>query len=113
MLGAAAFGVVKGIDEGYFVTHPTYGRKFPYEETINPLPPVDDWIILGAAALITGVGHAIKNDKVRNFGAGGLLFQGANVIRIIVIRGLAMSKGIQLGRVPLRYTVPIRPIKQI
>jgi hypothetical protein len=113
-LGAVTIGVIKGAEELYFTLHPEMDRKFPYMNTVKPLPPLDDWIVLGIPAVITIVGIAAKKRALKYFGLGGLLFQGANFIRIIIMRSGWMAAGMSFGNVPLRNaTVPIAPIKEI
>jgi hypothetical protein len=87
--GAVAIGVVKGIDEGIFNSNPTkYSGKFPYMGTVSILPPLDDWLILAIPAAVTIAGIATKKPTLKYFGLGGLLFQGANMLRIIAIRAI-------------------------
>lgn len=70
--GAATIAAIKGADELYYnLGQPGTTNKFPFVKTINPLPPVDDWLILAIPAAITGAGIALKNKGVRNFGIGG------------------------------------------
>jgi len=111
--GAAVTGAIKGGEELYFILHPEADNKFPYLTTLNPLPRLDDWIVLAFPAVITAVGHGMKNDKVRLFGLGGLMFQGANFIRIIVARSGLMAAHKLGTRSLTNFTVPIMPIKEI
>jgi hypothetical protein len=113
--GAATIGLIKGAEELYYTLHPEDANKFPYLKTINPLPPLDDWLVLAIPAVVTLAGVAMKKPKVKYFGLGGLLFQGANFIRIIVMRSGWMASGqMSFSNVPLRNaTVRIAPIKEI
>lgn len=90
-LGAVAIGAIKGVDEAIYDSNPAkYTNKFPYIGIpgVPILPPVDDWLILAIPAVITVAGVVTKKPQIKYFGIGGLLFQGANMIRQVIIRGI-------------------------
>ena len=107
--GAATTAAIDGILEMFPASNPQkWSGKFPYVPTIEPLPPVDDWIVLGIPAVTAAVGHFAKKEKIRNFGLGGLIYAVPMFIHHIIIRsvwaaGLKLSYG----------TVPIAPVKEI
>lgn len=112
ILGAAVTAGLKGLDEQIYYANPTkYGGKFPYMGTINPLPPLDDWLFLAGSGVVYAIGHFAKKKTVKNLGLGALLFTGANFIRIIVIRSIRMT-GYTFA-INRYATVPIAPVKEI
>jgi len=91
-LGAVASGVIDGILEAYHEAYikgtPAEGKVFPYVPTVEPLPPVDDWIVLGIPAAAALIGHASGNDAVKDFGVGGLLYAGPMIVHRVMIRSV-------------------------
>jgi hypothetical protein len=70
---------------------PQYAGKplFGFE----PLPPLDDWVVLGIPAAVYLVGHFAKKASVKNFGLGGLLYAGPMIIHHIIFRAKAHGVG--------------------
>lgn len=64
--------------------HPLFG--------IEPLPPLDDWLVLGTSAAVFLAGYLTKRDTVRQFGEGMLLYSGPMIIHHMFRR--AKDKGI-------------------
>jgi len=110
--GAAITAGIDGAIETVWASDTAkWSGKFPYVPTIDPLPPVDDWIVLGIPTAITLAGHFAKKEKVRNFGLGGLLYAVPMFMHHIIIRSAAAA-GLKFSS--NRYaTVPIAPIKEI
>ena len=91
--GAVATGLLDGVMEGVFESNPGYWmNKFPFIGTVNPLPPVDDWIVLAVPAAAYAYGRFGKNEAAKNFGLGGLLYAGAMFIHQIIIRSVRMTR---------------------
>lgn len=53
---------------------------------IEPLPPVDDWAVLGASLIPLGIGHFAKNDAVKSLGVGMALYAGPMIAHHMIVR---------------------------
>jgi len=102
--GAIGTGVIDAILEGIYQSNPEeWTGKFPYLPTIDPLPPLDDWIVLGIPATIYGIGRWRKNKKIEAVGLGGLLYAGPMIIARTILRAILMTRGLakQSLRIPI------------
>ncbi len=112
--GALTAGAIDGILQMIVDSNPAkWSGKFPYIETIDPLPPVDDWIVLGIPAVTYAIGHFAKREKIKTFGLGGLLYAGGMFLHHIILR-TRRRLGITFAyELPLRQELPIPLIKEI
>jgi len=112
--GALTTGAIDGVLEMIFDSDPAkWSGKFPYIETINPLPPVDDWIVLGIPAVTYAIGHYKKREDVKAFGLGGLLYAGGMFLHHIILRTRRMTGITFAHELPLGQELPIPQIKEI
>jgi len=112
--GTLTAGAIDGVLEMIYDSDPAkWSGTFPYIETINPFPPIDDWIVLGIPAVAYVIGHYKKREDVKAFGLGGLLYAGAMFLHHAIIRTRRMT-GITFALdLPLRKELPIPLIKEI
>jgi len=84
--GAITIGILDWVLEHYWYTHgqPTH---FPYKDT--PIAPYDDIISCGIVpGAITAIGLAMKQDAVRDFGIGGLIYGGVTLLHHALLRNI-------------------------
>ncbi len=86
MGGAVVAGIVDSAFEGYFMAHPEMANVFPYVPTIDPLPPVDDWLVLGASAVPLLLGAVTKNKLLTNIGEGMICYSAPMIIHHTILR---------------------------
>lgn len=111
--GAVSTGLLDGALEAIYELNPEkWGGKFPYIHTINPLPPLDDWIVLGVPLAVYGAGKWKKKEELKDIGLGGLLYAIPMFIHHIIIRSIWMWQG-KLGKfeTPVKMELPL--IKEI
>jgi hypothetical protein len=102
--GAVTTGVIDGAIQMVHASDPAkWSGKFPYIPTIEPLPPVDDWIVLAVPTIALGVGHFTRREKIKAFGLGGLLYAIPMFIHHIMIRTV-WATGIKFG-----HELPLQP----
>lgn len=89
MGGALGAGVADAALEAVYNSNPTqYADKFPYIALPNPLPPLDDWLILGGSAAVYAVGKWRKKSSWTKVGEGALLYSVPMILWRIIIRSM-------------------------
>jgi len=90
--GAVTTAVVDSILEGYSLEwFPEYAGKPLFG--VEPLPPVDDWIILGVPAVLYLAGRFAKKASLKTFGLGGLIYAGPMIIHHMIVRAKSYGVG--------------------
>jgi hypothetical protein len=88
-IGGVALSAVDGIVEAYPEIYPPgiYDKGWPVE----PLPPADDWIVLGASLGTLLLGHYIKQDLVKAAGEGMTLYSAPMMVHEVMVRAARMA----------------------
>jgi len=111
--GGLVTGGIDGVIEMVYASNTEkWSGKFPFIPTIEPLPPLDDWIVLAVPLVALGVGHITKKEAVKNFGIGGLIYAGAMFLHHIIMNTRRMV-GIKFDDVPIEFQVRVPIIKEI
>jgi hypothetical protein len=107
MLGGGILSAtIDGIMEAVYASDPAkWTNKFPFVPTIDPLPPADDWIVLGVSAVPYIAGKATKREKLGDVGGGMLAYAIPMVIYKIIVRAAQMT--VTPARA-VRATAPVR-----
>jgi hypothetical protein len=75
--GALTAGIIDGIVEGVYLSDPAYYEgKFPYVGIMDGLGRVDDLLILAGSGVVYAAGHFAKDEDIKAFGTGMLLYSG-------------------------------------
>lgn len=53
---------------------------------IEPLPPLDDWAVLGVSTIPLALGHLAKNDAAKSLGVGMTVYSGAMLLKNVIVR---------------------------
>ncbi|MEM2386127.1 MAG: hypothetical protein QXO67_04000 [Candidatus Bathyarchaeia archaeon] len=90
LLGAIAAGIFDGAIEMVYHSNPAqYEGKFPFMETIKPLPRVDDLLVFGVSGIVYGIGRFLKS---KEFGEGMLLYSlPMLIVKIMATTGSMMA----------------------
>lgn len=92
--GAIGAGLLDAGMEAVFVSDPArWTNVFPFVPTIEPLPPADDWLVLGISAIAWGAGIASKNDTAKAIGEGMLAYSVPMIIGNTIIRAATGAGG--------------------
>ena len=92
-IGAILTGLFDaGLEALYASNKEEWEGKFPFVATIDPLPPADDWIVLGVPAAVTVAGLFV-NEDVYSAGLGGLLYAGPMILHHTIVRAVEMTAG--------------------
>lgn|GEM_PF-4308799 len=91
ILGAFSAGILDGVLEGVYLAKASeLTGKFPYIG-VEQLPPVDDWLVLGASAAAFLLGRAAKLENVKAFGKGMLLYSAPMIAKVTTQRWIVLS----------------------
>jgi hypothetical protein len=75
--GAIAAGIIDGIVQGIYHSNPAYYEgKFPYVGIMDGLGRADDLLILAGSGAVYAAGHFMKDEDIKAFGEGMLLYSG-------------------------------------
>ena len=71
---------------------------------IEPLPPLDDWAVLGVSTIPLAVGHLGKNEAVKSLGVGMTVYSGAMLLKNAIVRS-SSKLGVfrALDMIPILY----------
>ncbi|GAI80756.1 unnamed protein product [marine sediment metagenome] len=84
--GAGASAIADGIMEFVYNRDSAYWTgRFPFIPTIEPLPPLDDFLVLGGSVATWLLG-AWKNEKVKEVGEGATIYATAMILHHIIHR---------------------------
>ena len=88
LTGAVAAGLLDAGLEAVWASNPEYwSGRFPYVGTVDPLPPADDWLVLGVSAGVWALGkYVFKNPYVEGIGQGMLYYSVPMIIHHTVVR---------------------------
>lgn len=86
MGGAVVAGIVDSVFEGYFMAHPEMVGQFPFVPTIDPLPPADDFMVLGISAVPLLLGAVMKNKLLTSIGEGMICYSAPMIIHHTIVR---------------------------
>lgn len=78
-----------GLEALYNSDPATWTGKFPFIGTIDPLPPLDDWLVLGGS-MATWILGAWKNKKVKEVGEGMTFYAAGMILHRTITRAAAM-----------------------
>lgn len=97
--GAGVSALADGGLEALFLSDTVrWTGKFPFIETINPLPPLDDWLVLGGS-MVTWLLASWKSPKppavttatkIKEVGEGMTLYAVGMILHHTIIRAAAM-----------------------
>lgn len=92
--GAGISGLTDAGLEGYYHLYvegtPAEGT-FPWVSPLEPLPPYDDWAVLGLSA-VTWLLGAWKNEKVKEVGEGMMFYSVPMILHHTIVRATWMAK---------------------
>jgi hypothetical protein len=92
LAGATTTAILDGILEAFSGEwFPEYAGKPLFG--VEPLPPLDDWAVLGVPAAIYLVGRFAKKEPLETFGLGGLTYAGPMIIHHMIVRAKAYGVG--------------------
>ena len=87
MGGSVIAGLVDAGFEGYWAANPdTAPGTFPYVDTVWPLPPADDFLVLGISAVPLLLGAVMKNDLITNIGEGMICYSAPMIVHHTILR---------------------------
>ena len=87
--GALTTGALDWIAEHYWYSK-GQPDTFPFVDT--PIAPVDDLLVGGVLpGIIAAVGYATDKESVKDFGLGGLMYGGANILKLALLRQITFK----------------------
>jgi hypothetical protein len=109
MLGGGILSAtIDAVIEAVYESNPAkWTNVFPFVPTIDPLPPADDWIVLGVSAVPYIYGKATKHEKVKDIGGGMLAYAIPMIIHHTIVRAARMTAP---APATVRATAPVRVI---
>ena len=90
--GGLLSGMIDAALEAYFVANPEMANKFLYVPTVEPLPPADDWIVVGVSAVPYIYGKYGRKATAERIGGGALKYGAAMILHHIPVRAKWMVK---------------------
>ncbi len=86
--GAVGAGLLDAGLEALWASNKEYWTgRFPFVPTIEPLPPADDWIVLGVSAGLWAAGkYLLRNPMVEDIGEGMLFYSAPMIIHHTIVR---------------------------
>jgi len=84
--GAVGASLVDAILEGYYVANPGAEGTFPYVPTIEPLPPADDFVVLGISGGAMVLGALMGNDVLSDVGEGMILYSVPMIVHHTIVK---------------------------
>jgi len=110
--GAVGASLIDAALEGYSVATGADGT-FPFVPTIEPLPPADDFIVLGISGGLMALGAVTKNAMLSDVGEGMVLYSAPMIVHHTIVRASWMGQPVVAVSVPqdprlrLRHRAPI------
>lgn len=90
VIGAFLTAVLDAAIEAVWASNKEYWTdRFPFVPTIGPLPPADDWIVLGVPAVVAFAG-TVAGEDVASAGIGGLLYAGPMMVHHTIVKSVEM-----------------------
>lgn len=108
--GALAATVDIGIETVWASNKEYWAGRFPFIG-LDPLPPLDDMLIMAVPGAVALLAHRAKHNTIRNIALGGFVYGLGMVLRHTIIRLSPYTYSRHAFEVPITTTVPI--IKEI
>ena len=89
--GAVGASLIDAALEGYSVAMGADGT-FPFVPTVEPLPPVDDFIVLGISGAAMALGAVTKNKMLSDVGEGMVLYSAPMIVHHTIVRASWMGQ---------------------
>ena len=89
--GAVGASLIDAALEGYSVAMGADGT-FPFVPTVEPLPPVDDFIVLGISGGMMALGAVTKNKMLADIGEGMVLYSAPMIVHHTIVRASWMGQ---------------------
>lgn len=112
MGGSVLAGLVDAGFEGYWAANPDVQGTFPYVPTVWPLPPADDFLVLGISAVPLLLGAITKNKLITNIGEGMLCYSAPMIVHHTILRASwgPPAAGLRLAAIPAPSQVAGYPV---
>jgi len=89
--GAGLSALADGGLEALYNSNPaTWTNKFPFIGTIDPLPPLDDWLIFGGSMATWLLAYWRGSTKIKEVGEGMTLYATGMILQKTIVRATAM-----------------------
>lgn len=101
VVGAGATATLSWGFEHWFETS---RETWPFPGLPVWCPPLDQWLVAVPPAITILIGRKAKKEGIETAGWGGLIYAGANLLRIALIRNVTWRMKGALDNLPITFT---------